>query len=252
MLHHDLVPRRRVHAFFLVFGKALGVEVANELLMRLPHDAGQGLEITDVQSAPGPFHQDFVKEGLDRLALRLLHVIAGQVGKPGRHHVPCRDGLFSVQIGRRGSEGVDAQRQPLAAKRRPNSNLATVKELLGSSHDPVFFFQFAQINAEGQPSQIALRVNDEGRDARQRCFFDERLGHHGLSRTRGTEHGAVPSEHLRGDVDGLTGVPSRAQKHAFGLVLTFPCGRTTRYRIRNGRCIVVEQVADEVANRRVG
>ena len=227
MLHHHFVPRRRVHPFFFVLGKTLGVEVANELLMRLPHNAGQGLEITDVQSAPGPLHQDFVKEGLDRLALRFLHVIAGQVGKPGRHHVPRRDGFFRVQIGRRGAEGIDTQRQPLAAKWRPNSDLATVQELLGSSHNPVFFFQFAQVNAEGQPSQIALRVNDERWDARQRCLFDERLGHHGLSRTRGTEHGAVPSEHLRGDVDGLTGVPSRAQKHAFGLVLTLPCGRTT-------------------------
>ena len=123
---------------------------------------------------------------------------------------------------------------------------------LARVHDPVFFFQLTQVNAEGQPSQIALRVNDERRDARQRCFFDEGFGHHGLSRTRGTEHGAVPSEHLRGDVDGLASVPSRAQEHAFGFVLTLPCGRTTRYRVRNGRRIVVEQIADEVANRRVG
>ena len=54
MFHHHLVPRWWVDPFFLVFGEAFGVEVANEFLMRLSHDASQGLEIPDVQPASGP------------------------------------------------------------------------------------------------------------------------------------------------------------------------------------------------------
>ncbi len=252
MLHHHLVPRWRVHPFLFVFGKTLGVEVANEFLMRFSHDASQGLEVPNVQPAPGAFHENFVEERLDRLALRFLHVKPGQVSEPCRHHVPRRDGFFRVQIARRGAEGVDAQGQSLAAKRRPNSDFATVQQLLGSGHDAVFFLQLSEVNAEGQPGQITLRVDDEGGNACQRRFFDEGFGHHGLARTGGTEHGAVAGEDLRGDVNGFTGVSSRAQKHPLWFVLALPRRRTPRNRVGHRRGVVVEQIADEVTDRGSG
>ena len=149
MFHHHLVPRRWVHTFFFIFGKALRVEMANELLMWFTNDASQRLEITNVQTATGPLHQDFVKERLDRLTLCFFHVKPGQVRKPSRHHVPRRDGLFRVQVGGWGAERVDAQRQPFAAKRRPNSHFTTVQQLLGPSYDSVLFLQFLKVNTEG-------------------------------------------------------------------------------------------------------
>ena len=124
--------------------------------------------------------------------------------------------------------------------------------MLGSSHDAVFFLQFSEVNAEGEASQIALWIDDEGWNARQRRFFDEGFGHHGLARTGGTEHGAVASENLRSDVNGFTGVPSRPQKHPLWFVLTFTGRRTPRHRVGDRRGVVVEQIPDEVTDRGFG
>ena len=124
--------------------------------------------------------------------------------------------------------------------------------MLGSSHDAVFVLQFTEVNAEGEASQIALWVDDEGGNARQRRLFDEGFGHHGLARTGGTEHGAVACENLWSDVNGFTGVPSRSQKHPLWFVLTFTGRRTPRHRVGNRRGVVVEQIADEVTDRGFG
>ena len=76
-----------------------------------------------------------------------------------------------------------------------------------------------QCRGRGEPNRPV--VDDEGWNARQRRFFDEGFGHHGLARTGGTEHGAVACENLWSDVNGFTGVPSRSQKHPLWFVLTF-------------------------------
>ena len=150
--------------------------------MWLTHHASEGLEITDIEPATGSFHENFIEKRLDRFPLSLLHVKTCEVGKASSDHVPCGDGFFGVQIGRRRSERINAKGQALASKRRPYPNFATVEQLLGSGDNPVLFLELAHIDAEGQPSEVTLRVDDEGRNASERRFFDERLGHDGFSR----------------------------------------------------------------------
>ena len=187
--------------------------------MRLSNHSSQRLEITDVQTATRPLHQYFVKERLDRLALGFLHVIAGKVGKPGRHHVPCRDGLFRVQIGRRSAKRINAQRQAFAAKRRPDAHLAGLEQFLRSVYEAVLFLKFTQIDAERKTSQVALGVDDERRNACQRSLFNERLGHDRFSRPGRTQHGPVSSQHLRCNVDGITRVATGSKQHPFWFVV---------------------------------
>ena len=46
--------------------------------------------------------------------------------------------------------------RPLLRKRRPYPNFASVKQLLGSTDNPVLFFKFAHIDTERQPSEVCL------------------------------------------------------------------------------------------------
>ena len=141
------------------------------------------MEIADIEAAARALNQDFIEKRLDGFPLGFLHVKSCQIGESSRHHVPRRDGFLSIQIGRWGAKRVDAQRQSFAAERRPNPDLAPVEQLLGPCDDAVFFLEFAHVNPEGEPRQVALRVDNERGNAGERSFLNERFRHHGLSRT---------------------------------------------------------------------
>ena len=110
MLNHDLVPRGRVHFFFiLILVKAFGIEMANELLMGFANHARQRLEITDIQTASCSFNENFIEKWLDGFSLCFFHIETSKVGKSCSDHVPCGDGFFRVQICGRGAKRVNAQ-----------------------------------------------------------------------------------------------------------------------------------------------
>ena len=115
MFNHHFIPCWRGNCLsLLIFFKALGIEVANEFLIRLTHHSGESLEISNIQSTLGALDKNFVEEGFDSLPLCFLYVKARKVGKACCHHIPCRNRFFRVKVSRRGAERVDAKREPLA------------------------------------------------------------------------------------------------------------------------------------------
>ena len=220
VFHHDFCPCGRFHGLFSFFDihKTLGVQVLGERQVWVTNHLGEGLEIVNIQPRFRAFDQDFVQKRLDGLPLGFFHIVPSEVGEASRHHVPRCDRFFRVQISRRSSKRVDAERQPLAAQRRPHSNFTHVEQLLGSRHVPVLALEFVKVNAQRQTSEVALWIDDKGRDACQRRFFDEGLGHHGFPRAGGTQHGTVARQHLRGDVHRFLCVPTVAQQHPLWFV----------------------------------
>ena len=222
VLHHNFSPRWRFNRLFAFFhiGKTFRVQVLGERQMGVPYNTRQGLEIVDIKSGFCALHQNFIQERFDGFSLCFFNIVTCQIGETSRHHVPCRDRLFRIKPSRRCSKRVNAQRQALASKRCPNPHFTRIKKSASPSGITVLVLQLIGVDAQRQPSKVALGVNDEGRDASQCRFFDQGFRHHRLSRSRRSEHGTVASQHLRSNVHRLSSVtPSPQQQPAWFVLL---------------------------------
>ena len=181
--HHR--PRGQLRCFtfeFLVgFREAFWIQVPQEGIVGFAHHARKGLEIGHVQADARALDEHFVEVGFDRLALRFFDVVTGQAREPSRHHVPCGDGLFRVEVGGWSVEGIDAQRQPLAAQRRPDADFRAVEQSAHPRRILALGFDGGCVAPKREAGEVALRIDDQGRNAGERGLFDERLGHHRLS-----------------------------------------------------------------------
>ena len=173
--------RRFPFEFLVRLCEALGIQVPKEGVVGFAHHARQRLEVRHVQPNARALDEHFVQVGFDRLALRLLDIVSGQAGEPRGHHVPCRDRLFGVQIRRRCVKRVDAQRQTLAAQRRPNAHFRAVHQLAHPRRILALGFDGGCVASKREAGEVALRVDDEGGNACKRRLLDEGLGHHRLS-----------------------------------------------------------------------
>ena len=173
--------RRFPFEFLVRLCEALGIQVPKEGVVGFAHHARQRLEVRHVQPNARALDEHFVQVGFDRLALRLLDVVSGQAGESGGHHVPCGDRLFGVQVRRRCVKRIDAQRQTLAAQRRPNAHFRAVHQLAHPRRILALGFDGGCVASKREAGEVALRVDDEGGNACKRRLLDEGLGHHRLS-----------------------------------------------------------------------
>ena len=220
--HHRPWGQLRCFTFeFLVgFREAFWIQVPEKSIVGFADHPGQGLEISDVQADARPLDQHFVEVGLDRLALGLFHVITCQTGESGGHHVPRRDGFLGVQVGRRCVKGVDAQRQALAAQRRPDADLRAVEQSAHARRILALGLDGGCVAPKRKAGEVALWIDDQGRNAGERGLFDQRLRHHRLAAAGAAEHGGVTGQDGWIDVHRLVGVTPPPEVHA--LRLEFP------------------------------
>ena len=182
MLKHDLVPTWNIGLLSLIIlDETMGIEKSRELMMRLSNHAGEGLEITNIQSATCSLDENLVKKRFDDLTLRLLNIVPCKTREPCCNHIPCCDGFFGIKVCRRCSERIDTERQSFATKRRPYPHFAVLKQLTLSINITIPLEKFGFINTKSKTSKIPLWIDDERWNSSKSCFLNQSLCHNGLT-----------------------------------------------------------------------